>query len=474
MNQYAAQPAPMGQPQQFGVGQQFAAPATGTQFNSMFNNMGMPETPATGVAQAEPQDPNEWQLQCDAQHTDVEAIIRVLPRGLEGVKANMWPQVNCRKHYLKTRDGKRWGERYTVCRGNIPDPSSKYGRAYCPLCSNIWDRYYKLKNQFGDKVAKDSGITGNLPNDDIKVNALVIQDFVNPENNGQIKVWTAKKKQWEIVMAALPEKNVGKEGAVKQTYTSTPKYVGIPWHPIQGANLVLHGTWDSTKEFNGRHGCAVWEASKFEAMPTPLGPNDDAIIGILNQCHDLSKYDIQPPSVEELDKIQAAFFAAYDGAAAAAPDNNNNIAPNGFQSYQQPPQYGAPAAQGNTPQYMAASAPSAYVPPQPKTTVANAGTFFNNPQAPNYAAPAAPAPQPAAPAAPAQQSMFASAPMGMPNAGAPAPMSAPAAPAQPAPYTPPAAPAPAPAPTFAAAPQPAAPGGPTPIVQMGDDDDLPF
>jgi len=464
--------------QQFGVApNQFGQPGAAGQFNSMFANMGMPETPIGGQVMT---DPNEWQLQCDAQHENVEAIIRVLPRGLEGVQGNLWPHVNCKKHYLKTRDGQRWGQGPIVCRGNIPDPTSKYGKSYCPTCKETWDRYYKIKSQWGDQAAKDSGLSSNLPVDDIYVNVLVISDFVHPENNGQIKIWHAKTKQWEKIMAALPERNVNKNGQAKQQYTSTQKYVGIPWHVLSGSNFHLRGTWDSTKSWGQHRGAAVWDASDFDPTPTPIGNSDDAIMQILGQCHDLSKYEIAPKSVEELEADTRAFYAAYDGAVAS-PDNHNNIAQNGYATFQQQSPYGQPAApaQGGM---MPASQPSQYVPPQPKTTVGNAGAFFNNPAAPNYGM-AAPAQQnafvqPAAPAAtPAQQSVFA-------QPAAPAqPASQFAAPAQPAAapqasYVPPAAPAPQPN-QFAAPAAPATPAGQpgqpgAPIVQMDDDSDLPF
>jgi hypothetical protein len=449
------------QQNQFGAQPQFAQPGAGTQFNSMFANMGVPETPVgTGTTV----DPNEWQLQCDAQHENVEAIIRILPRGLEGVQGNLWPHVNCKKHYLKTRDGQRWGQGPIICRGNIPDPTAKYGKSYCPLCKETWDRYYKIKSSFGDQAAKDSGISGNLSVDDIYVNILVIQDFVHPENNGQIKIWHAKTKQWDKVMSALPERNTGKNGQAKQQYTSTPKYVGIPWHVIAGSNFHLRGTWDTTKVWGNHKGAAVWDASEFESTPSPLGRNDDEIMQVLGQCFDLSKYDTAPKDVQTLEADARAFYAVYDGAPATAVDNNNNIAANGYPTYQQPQSYGQPAQQapmGGMP------APSAYIPPQPKTTVGNAGTFFNNPSAPNYGV-----------QAPAQQqSMFTA------TAAAPVPQQtqfvAPASPiATPAPaalaaqtgYVPPAAPAPQPS-QFGAAP---AGGAPTGTVQMDDDNDLPF
>lgn len=510
------------QQNQFGIGgqPQFAQPGAATQFNSMFANMGVPETPAGG--QAAPADPNEWQLQCDAQHESVEAIIRILPRGLAGVQGNLWPHVNCRKHYLKKRDNQRWGEGPIICRGNIPDPNAKYGKSYCPLCKETWDRYYKIKNTYGEQAAKDSGISGNLSVDDIFVNVLIINDFVHPENNGQIKIWHAKTKQWDKVMAALPERNVNKNGQAKQQYTSTAKYVGIPWHVLSGAIFHLKGTWDTTKAWGTHKGAAVWDASEFEPMATPLAQSDEGIMQILNQCHDLAKYELQPKSVEELEGITRSFYAAYDGAPAMAADNNNNIAANGYPSYQQPAQYGqqqyAQPAQGGA---MPASTPSAYVPPQPKTTVGNAGAFFNNPAAPNYGQPqpqqsayvtpgaapvqqsayvtpgaapaqqsafatpgAAPAPQSAFAtpgavpgAAPVQQSAFATPAAPQTNFGAPAPQQAApqfAAPAaQPAQqYVPPAAPTPQPN-QFAGAP---AVGG-TPAgtsIQVDDDGDLPF
>ena len=409
------------QQNQFGIGgqPQFNQPGAAPQFNSMFANMGVPDTPEPVV------DHNLWQLQCDNQHDNVEAIIRILPRGLAGVQQNLWPHVNCKKHYLKLRDKKtKWGSGPIVCRTNIPDANERFGKAKCPLCDALWTRYHGIKNSWGEQAAKDSGITGNLPNDDIYVNVLVIRDCVHPENNGQIKVWHAKPKQWDKVMSALPERNVNKNGQAKQQYTTTTKYVGIPWHVLTGSVLHLVGTWDSTKVYDTskgtQHGAAVWDSSYFEPTPSPLANSDQEIMAILDACHDLSKYDAAPPEVAELDAITRNYFAAYDGAAAQAADNNNNIGPNGYPTYQQPAPYGQQQGQFAQPGVgmgtMPASTPSAFVPPQPKTTVGNAGAFFNNPSAPNYNQPQSAYVTPGA--APAQQNGFAT------PAASPAPQSA--------------------------------------------------
>ena len=271
----------------------------------------------------------------------------------------------------------------------------------------------------------------------------------------------------------------------------------------------LKGTWDTTKAWGTHKGAAVWDASEFDPMATPLAPNDDGIMQILNQCHDLSKYELQPKSSEELEGLTRSFYAAYDGAPAQAVDNNNNIAANGYPTYQQPAPFGQQFAQPGQGGTMPAATPSAYVPPQPKTTVGNAGAFFNNPAAPNYAQPqpqqsayvtpgAVPAQQSAyvtpgaAPvqqsafatpgavpgAAPVQQSAFATPAAPQANFGTPAPQQAApqfgvpsVAQAQPAAYTPPAAPTPQPTP-FGNAPVGGTPAGTT--IQVDDDAELPF
>ena len=402
---------------QFGIGQQpqFAQPGAGVQYNPMFNNMGVPEMPA---AQPDQVNPNEWQLLCDKDHPEVEAEIRILPRGLEGVQGSMWPHVNSRVHYLKTRDGKRWGDA-VVCRENLPDPTRKRGKAYCPLCDKVWNRYYDYKNKYGEKAVKELQISGNLATDDIYVNVLVIKDYVNPANNGQIKIWHAKSKQWDKVMSALPANNTDKNGNVRQQYTGTPKYIGIPWHVLQGSTFHLKGVWDTTKSFTSggvvHTGVAVWEGSYFDPNPTPIATSNETIMSILGQCFNLSEYEKPVKSVEEVEKIALDFFAAYDGPIAAMPDTNNNFGANGYPAYAQQPMYGQqPGMQPG----MQPASPSPYMPPQRKTTIGNAGALFNTASAPNYGVP----PQQMNP----RQNMFG---QGQPNFGAPNAMPNAAAPA---------------------------------------------
>ena len=69
--------------------------------------------------------------------------------------------------------------------------------------------------------------------------------------------------------------------------------------------------WDTTKAWGTHKGAAVWDASEFDPMPTPLANNDEGIMQYLNQCHDLSKYELQPKSSEELEGVTRSFYAAY-------------------------------------------------------------------------------------------------------------------------------------------------------------------
>lgn len=445
--------------------------------------------------------PNIWKPTCTEKSPEYAAVIRILPQGMEGARANLRPEVHVLTHYLKDRTGKMWRE--VKCREMLVGPDGK--AAPCPICKSIWDRWNTIKSNQGDAAAKASGLTRLLPQEEIYSNVLFRQDENVPENAGTVKIWSATPHQWEIAEKPLPDEYKSpsrnrkrKDNAQQNDQTNGTQKVRIarqntrkffPSNPITGVDFTVIASWDSTKQVGDRQGMPTYDESFYAEQSTPIAmkqatmqdgsvqwvADEAGICQILDMCHDLNQFRGDIPDEQRAQAIANEFWAMYDGVNGA----QNNVQANTYQGQMAMAQQNQ---QAFAPQNQQAFVPQNQIPNVPanaKITTGNAASFMA-PQAPANpvfsgqsipATPAAPANPAFAPQqAPIQQPSFGQAPMQQPAYGQPAP--AQPAPAQPA-YMPPAAPmqqAPA-NPAFA--PQQQAFSGPAQGISDGEDD-LPF
>lgn len=388
---------------------------------------------------------NIWKTRTSAKQLKYAAIVRQLPRGIEGLRNGSYPSVKIMTHYLK--DAVSGADVKIQCCKT--DPKAKR----CPVCEALWNRYNAIKAAEGEEKAK-SYCRRWWAQTEWMTNVLIRRDQNNAANNGQVKVWAhsdaVERKLYDPCVQSAPAINNDPNAIQEQS-----KRCFIPYSPRDGVDYVVIAQYDTSKNMPN------YDACYWQPQATPLANTDEEMLAILDQCHDLDEFVRAIPSEEAASAAVTEFFAKVDaarrgaagfqtaaGAAPAPTPAPAYNAPN-YQQYAQFVSAPAPAQQNVFTQQPAAPAPQAVDP--------NA-YFAQQPAAP--AAPVAPAPQ---------QNMFAQ------QTAAPAPQAMdpnayfaqqPAAPVAPA------APAPAPAPVAPA--DPFAVGGTALPGSDDDDDDLPF
>lgn len=445
--------------------------------------------PAAAPVIEEKKETNIWRPYTNDETREYNAVIRQLPAGRN---LSAYPSMVVYKHYLKDR---ATGVSDTVlCLKNIP------GNTKCPICDNIWDRYREAKKQAGGnkEAPQVKALLAMTDKQEWYTNVYIRYDSVNPNNNGTVKLWKHSSAQHEefakplqpAAQQAQPAAQVAGGYVPKKKSSNEQKFT--PYCPMTGHDYNVNVRWDTARQFNGRPGFSNYDESVFndeysylaaKQVQNPDGtvsvvPDEEAMLAILDQCHDLNALVAEVPTAQEALLRVQNFWAAVEqkqmelaqGGARGGYQQGYGAQQNMYQQPQQPQM-----PYGNAGYAQQPYAPSMQATPMAQTNIPNIPQNPNvrtgNPAA--FMGAAAPAAAPAAPAAqPApQQNMF----------------QQPAAPAAPAnPFTVPGAVATgsAPAAPMAYPAQPApqqnqftvpqAKGPAVPLVETDGDEDLPF
>lgn len=397
-----------------------------------------------GAPAAQPQqtkgNPNVWKPRgVTAKHPEYNALVRMLPQGLAGLKANTYPSLMVKVHYLK--DAATGVSKTVLCRETIGQR--------CPICQNIAMRYKEWLPVLG-KDATVKRCRDLWSSTEWYTNVLIRQDQEHPEFNGEVKMWQhtdyvnnmldAPSKQKPV--AAVPQAPAANDIFAKRKAAEEAKVeFFIPYSPRNGRDFFVTPSWNT--ETNR----VSYDTCSWAENPSPLAATDDEMFAILDRCHDLTQLIADMPSQEMATAAITAFWNEVNDAQSGIPQAGTG------------PTYAGGGAQGfyqQTQQFQQ----------RQNVNSVDAAGYFGEAVA-QSAAPAAPAYT--APAAPAQAApAFVNDPLGTPGDQV-AYAQQPAAPATQA-FAAPAAPAPA-APAAPAAPQPFANNLPP---SEDDDDELPF
>lgn len=459
-------------------------------------------TAAPGANRSANKDERMWRPVVTKDNPEYVAVIRTLPKGRD---LNAYPATCVLVHRI--RDMVTGKVLYDKCCKNNPNVRT------CPYCEDAWGRYNEAKKRPGITKEQLTKFLQQTADEEWWQNIYIRQDQNHPELNGTVKVWAMSRGQHNRFQKPVDNWNA-KHDPSKQVPGAINVDTGddfIPYDPMQGRDYYIAGKWDPEKSYGGRRkGAPTYDGSTFVKDSTPLAyqmvqdqatgalmyqPDQNQMLAILDQCHDLSFAYDNIPTPEQATANLAQFW---DECAKAAAERQQYGGARGAgnQGYQQPQQ----GLYGQTPVNYAAQPFATGMPGVPQNNIpqvpSNANISMSSdpaafmgqaaqmpPPIPESAAPAtpafAPAPIPAtmpgpapvqaAPAAPAYAAPAAPAAPAMAPA---APAMAPAAPAAPS-YVPPAAPpVQQPMTQFA---QPAAQQvNPAPIVETDGDDDLPF
>ena len=194
----------------------------------------------------------EFKPALNKEKTGGGAILRFLPAPA-GESA---PVVKLFQHVYQNQETGQWFIE------NCPTTLQGVGPGICPVCDSNREIYKNNPKEVAAKLA-----AGKSRKKKYIANVLVIKDFANPQNNGQVMQWRFGQQIFDIISRTMkPEEGMGDE----------PIPVFNFW---KGANFRLRITLKGS----------YWnyESSSFEA-PAALSNDDDELEKIYNQLYPLA------------------------------------------------------------------------------------------------------------------------------------------------------------------------------------------
>lgn len=200
------------------------------------------------------------------------AVIRFLP----SIDPDALPWVKVYDHGFQGPTGKWYIEN---CRSTLgePDPVVEY-------CNTLWNGSEDDKN-LARKLKRRLSYYANV---------LIIKDPGNPDNEGKVFIFKFGKKLFDKIKSKLQP----------DFEDESPVDVFNPW---EGANFRLR--------IRKVEGWSNTDKSEFES-PSPIADNDEEILNILNQRHDL-KFLIDPSRFKSYDELKAKFEMVMNGQPSA-------------------------------------------------------------------------------------------------------------------------------------------------------------
>lgn len=256
-------------------------------------------------------DPTMWKPGLGRNDEPYEAKVRLLPQGVNGVKNKLPASVSYQMHYLK--DKKHKISKNVPCRKTIGEE--------CPVCEAAWAIWNAGKDAGGARgEALQNLAKSRLPTTRHVINVLVREDLTNPANNGKVLKWDHTDNVNGNLMEPLrdsTEEENGKNATQKPAKSSLRKSKEkfTPHSPRNGRDRIV------IVEKNPKTGYATYDGSFWdEDGLTDLAATTEEMMGILDQCHDLSGYRAMP-SAEELMAQYNEFIALVEAKERAAAVN---------------------------------------------------------------------------------------------------------------------------------------------------------
>lgn len=248
-----------------------------------------------------PPDPRFFKPSIKNEAKEYQAMVRPLPRGLNGLKNQLHPSVKILTHRLKNEQAKVFVN--VKCRKTLGDDQ------YCPICDAGWAVFNEgkaqnnkdIQNKGKDILAKESHI----------MNILIRNDIQDPSLIGQVKLWEHTGKMNKILFEPTKEekRDPSKPAPIKK------KQIFYPYSPKKGRDFLVMVTENPENKIASYDG-SEWDEDGF----SDLAGTDAEIMAILDKCHDLSEF-LTAPSVEEAAQAYADFNARVEAKLNAKSAN---------------------------------------------------------------------------------------------------------------------------------------------------------
>jgi hypothetical protein len=248
-----------------------------------------PESTGGQKYQKTPPDPRFWKPTIKNAAKEYQAMVRMLPRGLNGLKNKLNPSVKILTHRLKSEQAKVFMN--VKCRKMLGEDQ------FCPICDAGWAIFNEgkaqnnkeIKDQGKDILAKESHIMNILIRNDIQVTDLI----------GQVKLWEHTGKMNKTLFEPTKEekRDPSKPASIKK------KQIFYPYSPKNGRDFLVMVTEDPEKHM-ASYDNSEWDTDGF----SDLAGSDAEIMAILDKCYDLTEF-LTVPSAEEAAQKYAEFCA---------------------------------------------------------------------------------------------------------------------------------------------------------------------
>lgn len=211
---------------------------------------------------------------------NISCIIRFLPQ-LDFSKA---PYIQKYGHYITVN------EKTFMCM--CPENENE-GKGTCPVCEKAaphWKDYWVAKNAYGkdhpDTKAAVKQAGRFTRNTQTVTNIQVIQNPNDKESEGKVFLYSMPKAVLDKYKQKLMPKDV-------------MDIMVLIHHPLEGRNFKLEGKTTKTGDLT----FIDYKGSYFYDQTTPISENEEEILAILNETHDLTAYSNETkPDVEDINK----------------------------------------------------------------------------------------------------------------------------------------------------------------------------
>ena len=262
-------------------------------------------------------DPRLWKPRVSAKSPNYDAIVRLLPQGIEGLKNQTYPGVKVVYHHLRSGNM----HREVKCCKSIP------GQTRCPICDALWNRYDEFVKLYGKDDPRTKAVTSMGARPEWFTNVLVREDDNNPNNNGQVKVWRHTDAIDRDLRAPFDDSanteskgndQTARPGSLRDRKNKEKRHF-FPHSPTDGVDYEVTVTWDPAKKMTS------YDGSCYASESTPLADTKQEMVDILNKCYDLTEFLKDVPTPDEAAKIYADFMN--DVAKRSAENANKGFAP---------------------------------------------------------------------------------------------------------------------------------------------------
>lgn len=226
-----------------------------------------------------------WKPNIKNESKEYQAKIRLLPRGITGIKNKLHPTVEQHVHYIKEP---KYGLYLTAkCRKSLGS------HEHCPICEANWAMYNtKIEALVTKAKARRNTVThiGNI---------LVRADLNDPTMDGFVKLWEHTSNMNKMLFAPLNAEEE-KAGGFKKKQDKFN-----PYSPRNGRDFIVIVTENPENGFPDYNG-SFWDDEGF----SDIAGSQDEIMAVLDQCYDLSEFINDIPSVEDLGRQYNDFCVA--------------------------------------------------------------------------------------------------------------------------------------------------------------------